>query len=334
MFGSGNFTIAGWFYLRATDDYSQTLFGHQYYYSSSYAATGISVYLQKSSGCIAWKIGTSYSNSNTATVTSQAYPIGEWFHVALVRSGTTVTLYYNGKAISTKTISGTVYQNTAASFKIGGNSSETSASDTPDSRYLLDGYIDEFIIAKEAFWTSAFDPYDVPWGTPDRKFQSGIVGRTNAIEGVKILRNLYLYNEGDECTDVSGGWLKSYNTNGSGGTFTKNASTITVRGASGADRSECGCMTANAIDFTDYSTINFEITEILKTINQYTLCILAIESSNAYYNSAGTQAFSLWSTTTGLKTVDVSEITGEWYVYVIAGYGTQGGSFSKIWLEP
>ena len=90
------------------------------------------------------------------------------------------------------------------------------------------------------------------WGItlplPDRKFQDGIVGSTNIVEGMTISDNPYeqlvnytmLYDSGNECEEVTGGWVG----------FKHNANpTADYPYASN------GFITANIIDSTSFSKV-------------------------------------------------------------------------------
>lgn len=72
-----------------------------------------------------------------------------WIHVALVRSGTTTTLYINGTSVGSTTSQ--CLPTTNSSVSIGGNTVRFA-----DSNF--NGYIDEVRIANTAVWTSNFTP--------------------------------------------------------------------------------------------------------------------------------------------------------------------------------
>lgn len=166
VLGTSDFTIAGWFYWDGTTTGGSypRFFSCQYRYSSSYAYQGIFCQITASTKSIDWKVATSYSSAAVDAATGQTAPVNEWFHLAIVRSGTTLTFYYNGTSKATGTIGATasVYQHSSASFKIGAGTNESSSNDTPIN--FLSGAVDEFIIAKEAIWTSNFTP-------PDREYR-------------------------------------------------------------------------------------------------------------------------------------------------------------------
>jgi Concanavalin A-like lectin/glucanases superfamily len=79
---------------------------------------------------------------------------GTWAHVALTRSGTTVTLWVNGVSIGTAT-SSLAWGPTADPLYVGGYAGISSIS--------LKGFIDEFRISKIARYTAPFTPPSAPF---------------------------------------------------------------------------------------------------------------------------------------------------------------------------
>jgi hypothetical protein len=77
----------------------------------------------------------------------------EWQHIALVRQGSTMTLYLNGSSIGTTT-----------------NSTTFSGPIRPgceyyaDVAYPLDGFMDEYRVSKTARYTTNFTPPTRPFG--------------------------------------------------------------------------------------------------------------------------------------------------------------------------
>jgi len=133
---SGNWTIEGWFYPTT--------------YSSS---NNVLFYLGSSSGnkLVVATIGTSgylyYLLDGGITITStSAGSLNAWSHFALVRNGSTTTLYLNGTSIGTTTSTPTA-----------SNKSLSMGADAGGATYI--GYIDEFRITKGiARYTANFTP--------------------------------------------------------------------------------------------------------------------------------------------------------------------------------
>lgn len=90
-----------------------------------------------------------------------------WFHVALVRSGSTTTLYINGTSVGSTTAQ--CLPTTNSSVSIGGNTVRFA-----DSNF--NGYIDEVRIVNRAVWTANFTPETSPYSQ-----SSGSSARTQSI---------------------------------------------------------------------------------------------------------------------------------------------------------
>lgn len=152
---------------------------------------------------------------------------------------------------------------------------------------------------------------------------ANFVGYTNNI--------LFLYNEGSECGDITGGW-EGITTKGTAETI-KNTDNLYVHSAAYA--SDGMFATANLIDLTEYSTIKFEYignptggwvsfrVGLSKSVN----CI-------AESNTAG-----IYPALVSMKTTvsfDISALNGSYYVKVGTGSGSSSVPYFnayKIWLE-
>ena len=87
-----------------------------------------------------------------AGITSGAYALYQWYHVAIVRSGTTLTQYVNGVAAGSMTFSGTM-----------GELVKTVYLGKRSDGYFVNGYIEDFRITNGyARYTAAFTPDPVP----------------------------------------------------------------------------------------------------------------------------------------------------------------------------
>lgn len=97
-------------------------------------------------------VGGIYSGS-TGYIAASAGTIindGNWHHVAMVRSGNTITLYIDGVADGTISVVGVTANNSANKVSIG-RLGEYSAN-------YWNGWVDEFRFSKVARWTSNFTP--------------------------------------------------------------------------------------------------------------------------------------------------------------------------------
>ena len=150
---------------------------------------------------------------------------------------------------------------------------------------------------------------------------------------------LYLYNTGDECTSVTGGWSAkaiTYDIGGVTPTLTKGSSSIKVTIA-GQDWA-CGvCVVNNSIDITPYKKLKINITA--KTLSPYdsmkkfnSFSVLS-DLSSGYNKISSVQ---LVDCIIGTNTIDVSSINGEKYIAICMmgdSDNVQSVTFNKVWLE-
>ena len=144
-FGTGEFTVEWWQYW----DGAQTGYGSVY--DNNYA-TNPNLTLQTGNNVAQYNV---YMNGTTAAfLESSAATLNTWSHYALVRNGTTVTLYRNGTSTGSMTYAGAV-GNSSAIVGIG--------SGTPANAYEIKGYFSDFRVVKgTAVYTSAFTPPTAP----------------------------------------------------------------------------------------------------------------------------------------------------------------------------
>jgi len=139
--GNSNFTIEGWVYFN--DISSGQLIGHGgYAWQIAFSSSGyLSFYISSN--------GTSYNMFNGngfGYVTA-----GRWYHIALVRNGSTFTSYLNGVVGASVTSASTIYATTTA-LNIGISTST-----------YFNGYLSNIRILKgTAYYTSNFTPAIAP----------------------------------------------------------------------------------------------------------------------------------------------------------------------------
>ena len=137
--GAGDYTIEGWFYSLTSGTSLRGMIDFRT------AATGTNgLMLRENDGGFLV-----YLNSATILSTTTGRVANQWQHVALVRKGTTVTLYVDGVSRATATSSTTLTDNV---LRISG------FVDTQSNLYTYNGYIDDLRITKYARYTSAFAP--------------------------------------------------------------------------------------------------------------------------------------------------------------------------------
>lgn len=131
----------------------------------------------------------------------------------------------------------------------------------------------------------------------------------------------YLYNNGDECIDITGGWesIAVGRSSGSGfiPTITRGESSMSFSGTASK-----GCIVhpANKIDLSGRKTLKFTGKLVPATSGgNYTIVGVWTEFGDTF--SANRVAyFDATATVTGTQTIDVSELSGEYYV----GVGVHG----------
>lgn len=212
--GTGDFTVELWIYSSATTN------AYRRWISSSIGgfASGTFCLRENANGTIETS-----KFATTAALTRNA-----WNHVAAVRASGTLTVYLNGVAV------GSVADSTNYSEPvryIGGHYNGS-------SEYHV-GYMDEIRISNIARWTANFTPPTEMYTNmiavdgsgfeiaPIKSFGTWTVTATNgeetATQDVLVdvvaeyeiemdLNNiLWLYREGDECEEVTGGWYHAVN---------------------------------------------------------------------------------------------------------------------------
>jgi len=156
VLGSNDFTIAGWFKMYQIN-------GNHCFFSNSYSNyyAGLQVWYSLGNKAISFCVNTgSGSSTYTRKNITATLAVDTWYHIALVRKGTTITLYLNGTSIGSVTFSGSLYHYSTAPWRIG-SSNTTSTS----PREGLWGVVDEFIIVNgTALWTENFTPPENSYG--------------------------------------------------------------------------------------------------------------------------------------------------------------------------
>lgn len=148
-------------------------------------------------------------------------------------------------------------------------------------------------------------------------------------ESVTLMYALWLYDLGNTFDAVTGGYTKVYDTSGSSGSFILGTDAITVKGGSRDSAASCGCSTVNAVDLTNISTLHIRVRSGKAGYSGY----------YAYFGVAQAAGYaSLTSITrissTGEHTVDVSGLTGLWYVKVYGVSESGQAVFDKMWGTP
>ena len=138
---TGDFTIEGWIYpiQKGTND---TIFELASYSNGVMLRCGTGPY------------SNFYVNGTSVFPSRTEIDVGEWHHFAIVRSGTTVTLYKNGESLATSTVSGNIG---SGDLRIG------DSRNSPGQTFF--GYISDFKVSiGTAAYTSNFTAPTAPVG--------------------------------------------------------------------------------------------------------------------------------------------------------------------------
>ena len=136
-FGSGNFTVEGWIYPNSVST-------NQWIYTTeNNASYSFAVYIS-SSGKLSTRLSSTGSSITTTINGTTTLATGTWYYAAIVRNGTTVTIYLNGTSDGSGTFSGGI----------------GAAVQYPSATVLFyNGYIDDLRITNGlARYTTTFTP--------------------------------------------------------------------------------------------------------------------------------------------------------------------------------
>lgn len=163
-------------------------------------------------------------------------------------------------------------------------------------------------------------------------------------EGFKIRRqlpifdtNIYLYNEGDECTALTGGYVQGFTYVSP--SYSKQATYLQIVSAAGG----VGRYTSNnKVDLTSYSKLYIDLSMTLTGSGTYSNCLLVVSNDKTlethvayvgYIKNTGSTALTL---TNQIYELDVSALNGSYYVqfHIAAASGLNNtGKCHKIWVE-
>lgn len=122
----------------------------------------------------------------------------------------------------------------------------------------------------------------------------------------------YLYNKGDQCTDITGGWKGQIKENYTGVApgYTFNADNIRIYKGTTSEGKMGVLATVNKIDLTNVNIVTFKIT--VNTTIGGAVCYVGNKNNNNEGAAAQTEV----GKTTGLTecSIDVSALTGSYYV--------------------
>jgi hypothetical protein len=142
QFGTGNFTVEGWYYQNGSVTY-----GNIFSTTALFGTTGGLRLSTGASGTNTFQLATGGSALFNA---STSFPLNQWIHFAVVRNSGTTTLYVNGVASGSASDSNSYTADTFLIGWVGGSGG---------SAYLLNGILSNLRVVKgTAIYTSNFVP--------------------------------------------------------------------------------------------------------------------------------------------------------------------------------
>jgi hypothetical protein len=148
--GSGDFTIECWSYLISKVSLYPVIWGNY----TSFGAGSLAIFAGHDAANTS-KYNIAINGTFPAIQSTASIIYNQWTHIALVRSGSTITLYVNGVANGTATSSATL-NGTSGTTYIG------TAGDAISNGYL-NGYLtDSRVLVGTALYTTAFTPPTAP----------------------------------------------------------------------------------------------------------------------------------------------------------------------------
>lgn len=140
---TGNFTIEAWLYQPTASQ--KVVIGSDYTF-------GYNNQIQFNESSVAGRVGLYHDSTGMLSVTCSSSPVNTWFHLALVRSGTVVTVYLNGVSQGTMTTGATYDFSSGAIGALRG--------------YGLEGWVGDMscfrIVNGTAVYTANFTPSTTP----------------------------------------------------------------------------------------------------------------------------------------------------------------------------
>lgn len=156
---SGNFTVETWVYPTGTS-------GLRTFVGQWQQSAGLGGFIFGSNGANFAFYFAPFNDTNPILTASTAFTPGSWYHVAVVRSGSSFTMYVNGVSAATATSSSTL---AAVNVPIAMGSYYSSGGTLPASGATdFAGYLSGTRITKSVVYSAAFTPPTAPASvTPD-----------------------------------------------------------------------------------------------------------------------------------------------------------------------
>lgn len=165
-------------------------------------------------------------------------------------------------------------------------------------------------------------------------------GNTQTTSSSTSLSKIYVYKEGEEYSSFTGGWNFTAATN-YGGYSRNQDNEIQVYVVDANTWTLSSACTNNAIDVTNYTALKFNVTQAsIIGSSSYSFKQIGLSNSNSRMGSSGSTVRE-GTCNVGLVTINVSDLTGSYYVcteewQVTAGTGNSGGAkvhFNRAYFE-
>lgn len=148
---------------------------------------------------------------------------------------------------------------------------------------------------------------------------------------VEIVYTFYLYNYGDECEDITGGWI---NLN-VGGTVTKNSNNFTLSNQPTRSGS-CILQTANIIDTTKFTKLCAELEFTTSASSSVTNGVVSISKNGTYDDNNDVVIGKTSNTNRGIFEATIEKHSSDYYGH-IKTYGPDSATTRfvvyKVWLK-
>jgi hypothetical protein len=154
QFGSGDFTLECWCYFNAVQE-STILARFPFDGSSNEWA-----FTTSSSLIPYFFYSVTGGNSATSFIGVNQFALSTWYHFAVVRSGTVLTMYINGTSVAAQSIAGSIYSSGTPTTTFG---SYAKTGVGPNGYAVPNGYLSNVRVVKgTAVYTSNFTPNTTP----------------------------------------------------------------------------------------------------------------------------------------------------------------------------
>ena len=152
---------------------------------------------------------------------------------------------------------------------------------------------------------------------------------------IEMAFKLWLYRDGDECEDVTGGWTnQGYSASGSASSITPNITNTRIVLSTDSDLTICYVGTANKINVSRFTKL-YCILKDVSIIGTYAGCNILLCSSQSGFNSNASKWVDVAKQTSSEIQVemDLSEKQDSYYIAIDVFGATSKVELSQIWLE-